>query len=146
MNRQWFSSLARQRGMSYWGWLLMVAVAGLGLTVVSKMVPAYADAWYVEKGLRSLADQPNLRDMGQGEIRRELDRYFTINNVRGTPTQAVNVIRGADGLLVSIDYELREPLFLNIDVVMKFNKQLNTARADLCCKPLVELEQFRKRD
>ncbi|AOS98463.1 hypothetical protein AUP74_03097 [Microbulbifer aggregans] len=146
MSGQLQTSLRRQRGMSYWGWLMVVAVFGFVLTCVSKMGPAYIDAYYVDEGLRKLAENPSLRDLNRGEIKRELDRFFLINNVRGEPTKAVQVIRGADSMLVSVDYELRQPLIYNIDVVMKFNKQLNTAKADLCCEPLVDLEQFRKRD
>lgn len=139
-------SLAAQKGMSYWGWLLVIAVFGFGLTVVSKMGPAYIDAHFVEEGLLSLTDNSGLREMSNTEIKRELDRFFTINNVRGEPTKAVKIIRGADSTLVSINYELRQPLFHNVDVVMKFDKQLNTAKPELCCEPLVDLEQFRKRD
>ncbi|MBB5209993.1 DUF4845 domain-containing protein [Microbulbifer hydrolyticus] len=139
-------SLAAQRGMSYWGWLFVIAVFGFGLTVVSKMGPAYIDAHFVEEGLLTLSKQGGVRDMSNTEIKRELDRFFTINNVRGEPVQSVKIIRGADSTLVSINYELRQPLFHNVDVVMKFDKQLNTAKPELCCEPLVDLEQFRKRD
>ncbi len=140
------STLRRQRGMSYWSLMLIVAVFGFILTCVSKMGPAYIDAYYVDEGLKTLAENPGLRDMTRGQIKSELDRYFLINNVRGEPTKAVQVIRGADSMLVSVDYELRQPLFQNVDVVMKFDKQLNTAKPELCCEPLVDLEQFRKRD
>lgn len=146
MSGQIASSLRGQRGMSYWGLILIIAVFGFFLTCVSKMGPAYIDAHYVDEGLRSLSENANLRDMSRGEIKKELDRFFLINNVRGEPTKAVQIIRGADSMLVSIDYELRQPLFYNVDVVMRFNKQLNTAKAELCCEPLVDLEQFRKRD
>ncbi|MCW8126351.1 DUF4845 domain-containing protein [Microbulbifer halophilus] len=146
MGRQIRSSLRRQRGMSYWGWLGIVAIFGFILTCASKMGPAYIDAYYVDEGLRDLSENPGLRDMSRGEIKKELDRFFLINNVRGEPTESVRILRGADSMLVSVDYELRQPLFYNVDVVMKFNKQLNTARADLCCEPTVDLEQFRKRD
>ncbi|WP_226702597.1 DUF4845 domain-containing protein [Microbulbifer elongatus] len=139
-------SLAAQRGMSYWGWLFVIAVFGFGLTIVSKMGPAYIDAHFVEEGLQTLSKQSAVRDMSNSEIKRELDRFFTINNVRGEPAKAVKIIRGADSTLVSINYELRQPLFHNVDVVMKFDKQLNTAKPELCCEPLVDLEQFRKRD
>ena len=146
MGGQIASSLRGQRGMSYWTLILIIAVFGFILTCVSKMGPGYIDAYYVDEGLRELAKNPNLRDMSRGEIKQELGRFFLINNVRGTPTKAVQVIRGADSMLVSIDYELRQPLLYNIDVVLKFNKQLNTAKAELCCEPLVDLEQFRKSD
>ncbi|WP_226664868.1 DUF4845 domain-containing protein [Microbulbifer aggregans] len=139
-------SLNRQRGMSYWGWLFVLAIFGFGLTIVSKMGPAYIDAHYVEEGLQTLSEIDNVRELSNSEIKRELDRYFTINNVRGEPTKAVKIIRGADSTLVSINYELRQPLFKNVDVVMKFDKQLNTAKPELCCEPLVDLEQFRRDD
>ncbi|MCQ3829569.1 DUF4845 domain-containing protein [Microbulbifer elongatus] len=146
LNTQISRSMAGQRGMSYWGWLAIIAVFGFGLTVVSKMGPAYVDAHFVEEGLHSLSQNAGIREMSNTEIKRELDRFFTINNVRGEPVNSVRIIRGADSTLVSINYELRQPLFHNVDVVMKFDKQLNTAKPELCCEPLVDLEQFRKRD
>ena len=138
--------LRAQRGMSYWGWLFVVALFGFALTIVSKLGPGYIDAHFVEEGLQSLSENGNIREMSNSEIKRELDRYFTINNVRGEPTKAVKIIRGADSTLVSINYELRQPLFHNVDVVMKFDKQLNTAKPELCCEPLVDIEQFRRRE
>ncbi|WHI52575.1 DUF4845 domain-containing protein [Microbulbifer sp. MLAF003] len=139
-------SMERQRGMSYWGWLLVIAVLGFALTCVSKMAPAYVDARYVNEALKTLGENPELENMTAGQIKKEMGRYFLINNVRGEPTKALQVVRGAKSTVVSINYELRQPLIYNIDVVMKFNKQLDTAKPELCCDPLVDLEQFRKRD
>ncbi|WP_444893231.1 DUF4845 domain-containing protein [Microbulbifer sp. TRSA001] len=139
-------SLQHQRGMSYWGWLLVIAVIGFALTCASKMAPAYVDARYVTEGLKSLGENPNLENMTTGQIKKELSRFFLVNNVRGEPTKSVKVVRGAKGTVVSIDYELRQPLMYNVDVVMKFNKQLDTAKPELCCDALIDLEQFRKRD
>ncbi|GAB2881649.1 DUF4845 domain-containing protein [Microbulbifer echini] len=139
-------SLGRQRGMSYWGWLLVIAVLGFALTCVSKMAPAYVDARYVSEALKTLGDNPELESMSTGQIKKELGRFFLINNVRGEPTKSLQVVRGAKSTVVSINYELRQPLIYNVDVVMKFNKQLDTAKPELCCHPLVDLEQFRKRD
>ncbi|MEW5248212.1 DUF4845 domain-containing protein [Microbulbifer discodermiae] len=146
MGKQLRVSLRQQRGLSYWGLLLVIAVFGFVLTCVSRMGPAYIDAYYVDEGLRKLAQNPDLETMTKGQIRTELDRFFLLNNVRGEPTKALRVISGADSKLVSVEYELRQPLIYNVDVVMKFNKQLNTAKADLCCEPLVDLKQFRKSD
>ncbi|WGL16715.1 DUF4845 domain-containing protein [Microbulbifer bruguierae] len=140
------SPLIAQRGMSYWGWLLIIAVFGFGVTIVSKMAGPYNEAHYVELGLRSLSQNDNIRDMSNTEIKRDLDKFFTLNGVSGVPTKAVKIIRGADSTLVSIKYELREPLFKNVDVVMKFDKQLNTAKPELCCDPLVDLKQFQRED
>ncbi|AWF82112.1 DUF4845 domain-containing protein [Microbulbifer sp. A4B17] len=139
-------SLQQQRGMSYWGWLLIIAVLGFALTCVSKMAPAYVDARYVNEALKTLGQNPNLENMTKGQIKKELGRFFLVNNVRGEPTKSVQVVRGAKGTVVSINYELRQPLMYNVDVVMKFNKQLDTAKPELCCDPLIDLEQFRKRD
>ncbi|WNZ55059.1 DUF4845 domain-containing protein [Microbulbifer sp. MKSA007] len=139
-------SLQQQRGMSYWGWLLIIAMLGFALTCVSKMAPAYVDARYVNEGLKTLGQNPNLEDMTTGQIKKELSRFFLVNNVRGEPTKSVQVVRGAKGSVVSINYELRQPLIYNVDVVMKFNKQLDTAKPELCCDALIDLEQFRKRD
>ena len=145
MRGQINSSLQQQRGLSYWGLIFYISCFALVILFASKLAPAYLDAYTVENGLKDLSKKQNLREMTRAEITRDLQNYFMLNGVRGEPTQAVKILRGADGMLVSIDYELRQPLMHNLDIVMKFNKQLDTRKADLCCEPLVDLEEFRKK-
>lgn len=134
------TGLRHQRGASYWYWLFTFSVFGFALTAAVKLGPLYVDAYYVEKGLQKLAALDNIHELSNSQIHTNLQRFFTLNNVRGQPTQAIKIIRRSHSMLVSIAYEVRQPLFNNVDVVIQFNKQLNTAKADQCCEPLTHLK------
>ena len=132
-------TLKAQRGLSAIGWLFVISLFGFGLLVVSKLGPHYLDNRFVSSVLQSIADDPDVRQLSAGDIRSKLSKEFTINNIRGKPTQSVDISTNANGLVVSINYEERVHLLHNIDVVLTFNNMLDTARPQLCCSPPPEL-------
>lgn len=128
-----------QRGLSSMGWLIVILLAGFFLTLAFKMVPAYVDNIYVTDALKSLRElgsgQQGYAGVTDGEVRRHLSGYFNINNVRSDAVKSLKIERKSDRILVSMDYEVREPLFYNVDVVMRFANQFDSKRPDDCCKP-----------
>lgn len=129
-----------QQGLSSIGWLLVILLVGFFLTLAFKMVPAYADNVYITDGLESLRDfEKNDRgydSMTDSAIREHLNSYFMINNVRSAAAKSLKIDRKSDRVLVNMNYEVRVPLFHNIDVVMSFKNQFDSKRPDECCKPL----------
>lgn len=128
-----------QRGLSSVGWLSVLLAAGFLLTCAFKMVPAYADNVFVKDALKSLREfedtDRGYAGMTDREIRSRLSSYYQMNNVRGEPTKHLDIERKNDRVLVNVDYEIRVPLFYNVDVVMAFQNQFDTARPEECCKP-----------
>lgn len=131
-------TLARQRGMGLFQWVILLAVAGSYLLFGFRIIPLYAENKYVTEALRSIQDQGGrLADMSDGEIRKRLENFYNINNVRSEgATQNISIDRSYDRVLVTIDYEVRVPFFYNIDLVLSFQNHLNSDHVDLCCKPL----------
>ncbi|MCW8196461.1 DUF4845 domain-containing protein [Proteobacteria bacterium 005FR1] len=129
-----------QRGLSSLGWLLVLLIAGFFMTLAFRMVPAYADNVYVTDALKSLREfestERGYGGMTDSAIRSHLGKYFSINNVRGDATKNIKIERLSDKVLVNMDYEVRVPLFYNVDVVMKFRNQFDSLRPAECCKPL----------
>lgn len=129
-----------QRGLSSLGWLLVLLIAGFSLTLAFKMVPAYADNIYIQDALKSLTEFENTErgyaGMSDSAIRDHLGNYFMINNVRSAAAKSLKIDRKSDKVLVNMDYEVRVPLFYNVDVVMKFRNQFDSNRPAECCKPL----------
>lgn len=128
-----------QRGLSSIAWLLVILVAGFFLTCAFKLVPAYADNIYIQDGLKSLSDfektDRGYAGMSNGDIKTHLSSYFSINNVRNEAIKNIDVERKSDKILVNINYDVRVPMFYNIDVVMSFTNQFDSNRPAECCKP-----------
>ncbi len=131
-------AISRQRGYGMLQLGLMIGVAGFFLIFAFKVVPMYAENRYVESALRSLTEAGNkVEDMTDAEIKKKLGNFYMINNVRSEgPTKNIVIERDANKLMVTIDYETRENLFWNIDLVVSFKNHLDSSRPHQCCKPV----------
>jgi hypothetical protein len=133
------NSLHKQRGIGLIQLTLYLVVAGFLANFGVKVIPLYADNRYVISGLKTLASGGNnLTQMSDNEIRRVLDNFYTVNNVRNQDPKNLKIDRKAEHVVVSINYEARVNLFLNADVVVSFANQLDSAHPLLCCTPIVE--------
>ena len=134
-------SLVKQKGLSAFGWLVVIFLFGIALTIAYAMIPAYYDNTLVADGLKSIGSSPDVKTMSREQAIGKLQSYFDLNGVRGEPTKSIKVVRRSEGILVNIDYEVRENIFGNVDVVMRFENQLDTSNPDACCKPLIADEE-----
>ena len=132
----------RQQGLSALGWLLVIMVAGFALLCAFRVAPPYFDNIYVKDALKSLIELENpstgFDNVTNEAIKKHLGNYFLINNVRGEATRAIEIERTRRKFLVNINYEVRVPLIYNIDVVMTFANQFDSAQPEACCKPITE--------
>lgn len=130
-----------QRGLSAIGWLFLLTVAGFFGLCAAKMLPVYAENYYIVNGLKSLHKQngDNLKNMRKQEITRSLNSYYSINNVRSPEAKELEFRPTSNGMLVINRYEVRVPLIANVDVVMRFFNVLDTNAPELCCDPPEEL-------
>lgn len=134
-------SLVKQKGLSAFGWLVVIFLFGVALTITYAMIPAYYDNTLVADGLKSIGSSPDVKSLSREQVVARLQNYFDLNGVRGEPTKNIKVVRRSEGMLINIDYEVRENIFGNVDVVMRFENQLDTTNPDACCKPLIADEE-----
>lgn len=130
------SRLNKQSGISSAGWLLILMLGAFALLSFFRMGPAYLDNYYIREALRALAaESEDINNMPKREIRSKLNKYYTINGIRGEATKALEIERLRNKQVINVNYEIRVPLIYNIDVVMKFNNQLDSSKPDACCTP-----------
>lgn len=131
------TSLSKQSGFSLLQWLFILAVAGFFLLFAFRVVPLYAENRYVIAGLKSLQDGGSrLVEMSNPEIKKKLDTFYMLNNVRSEgPTKNLDIDRSNNKVVVKVDYETRVNLFYNIDLVLTFENHLDSSRIEFCCKP-----------
>src|SRR5690554_1685344 len=128
-------SLKKQSGMSALLLLFILSTGGFLIFCLIKLGPVYSENNHVRNALKTLARNhaDSLGGLSNTVIRQELSKYYTINNVRGEATKALEVERLQGRTLISVNYEVRIPLVVNIDAVLKFNNVLDSSRPDECC-------------
>jgi hypothetical protein len=113
---------SRQRGMTTGGMVsgLVLAVV-LGMFLV-KAGPAYLDFNTINTVIKSVLSDGKIGLMSVEEIRSGIQKRFDINNVEAISARQIAIRKQGGTLLVSVDYEIREDFFRNIDLVMTFKK------------------------
>jgi hypothetical protein len=132
-------SLQQQRGLTLISWVFVLAILAFCGMFAFAVVPMYAENRYVEQALKTLAEPGfPVNEMSDSEIKKKLQNFYMVNNVRSDGPQNIIIDRKSKSLLITIDYEIRTNLFYNIDVVTSFQNHLDGDNPALCCKPLAE--------
>jgi len=125
----------KQSGLSAISLLLVLVIAAFLALFAFKVVPIYAENYYITTGLKTLGEEnPDLAKMSTTQIKAAMSRYYSINNVRSEGAKQLEVIRNSRNLVVVNEYESRVPLLANIDVVVSFKNVLDSDRPDECCE------------
>lgn len=115
-------NVQRQRGLTLWGWLYVLATLGVMLMVGIKAVPIYLNNYDIRSTLEWAGNQPELRNAPAFEIQKRIQRRFDsgyVDNIKGTD---IKVKRVGNGRRLSIEYEVREPLFGNVTLLFNFEE------------------------
>ena len=113
----------KQEGASFLSTLTIILVVGVFFSVAFKLYPAYMDYMTVDSVLsKVILDSDELRKDPKS-LKRDLNKKWNINQIR-LPSQESLIIRRKEGVLtIYLDYEVRVPMFFNVDAMVKFEKQ-----------------------
>jgi len=130
----------KQLGMTYLGILTLLLSVGTVIWVTFKVVPPYFNNRFVVDALATLAKYENIDggfdELSNRKIRRHLSDYFSVNNMRDESIKSIEIDRQRNKFVVKMNYEIREPFFNNIDIILTFNNEFDSSRPHECCDPL----------
>ncbi len=112
-----------QRGMGKWGWLFVTAFSIMAFTTALKVGPHYIDFEIVKSTLERLPADVHSNKMSRDSIREHFDKQFRIETITFKARDIVEIERDRERTSISVNYEVREPLFYNADVVLVFSEQ-----------------------
>lgn len=120
MNKNKLSAMGRQRGASGLTMLVMVLFFGSLLTLIIKLGPIYLDDLTIQEAIESLEGTEGLSKMGPAQVRTLVQKRLSVNNVRGFDPKNITIEKDGDLVLITVDYEVRNNLFRNVDTVVHF--------------------------
>ncbi|HUH37410.1 MAG TPA: DUF4845 domain-containing protein [Spongiibacteraceae bacterium] len=115
------NSLYRQRGLGAIGWMLVLLIASFFLTCSLTLLPVYFDAYEIRSILTDLTKDPEARRADTHKLRSILQRRFDTNRVEAIKGRDVKIAQKKGQMIIDATYEVRKPLIMNIDVVVKFD-------------------------
>lgn len=118
------TSFKRQAGATKLGLIMTFLVMVSFLTFGLKVGPLYIDHNIVTSYTEDLIESGEVANMSTSALRRKVGDNLQINNVRDFDVKHIRLTKESDKPVVTIVYEKRVELFLNLDVVAKFNTVL----------------------
>ena len=100
--------------------ILVVSFLTFGL----KVVPLYVDHNLVSGVCEELIENGEVANMTITEIRQRVSNTLRINNVTDFDLSSITLRKENDQAIITIAYERRVELAANLDVVAKFNTDL----------------------
>jgi Tfp pilus assembly major pilin PilA len=113
-----------QKGMTAIGWMLVLGLIAFFTLITLRMVPLYLEFGKVASTLTSLKEQPGITQMTKSEIVKIVNKRFQVNDVKNVDPKQIKVSKDRGVLKISINYERREHLVGNVDIVATFDKQV----------------------
>lgn len=115
--------MSLQRGAGMLSWICILAVAALVLTLALRLIPHYID-FRTMVGLLEDLPAGEVHDMTKKDIRETLTKRFKINNIRDLKvTDVLTIERSRGETILLLDYEVRENMVANIDLVVMFEQR-----------------------
>jgi Tfp pilus assembly protein PilE len=112
-----------QHGLTLIGWLVIILVIGIIATLAVRLVPHYVENRTLVSIVNALPDD-RVHRMPLPEINDALERRFVVNNIRDKRVRdIVTIDRRRDATALLLSYEVRERLFLNVDLVISFHRE-----------------------
>ncbi|MBL4569734.1 MAG: DUF4845 domain-containing protein [Alcanivorax sp.] len=116
---------SQQRGISMIGWVVILLIAVVLGTAAMRMVPAYMEHNTISSSIKSLMQDSKIALMSPREVSDALSKRFTINQVNVINANDLVITKDGGILKISTDYEVREPLFYNVSIVMTFQEEFS---------------------
>ena len=118
-----------QRGMTMIGFLITLAVVIFFVYCGMKIVPMYIEYYSVKKALSTIGAEPDIGSASKEKIHtmfmRRLDMSYALTVKKLDPLRIESTDNGYN---LVVDYERRESLVANLDVVGKFHAEQALAR------------------
>jgi hypothetical protein len=116
---------ARQRGITFIGWIvLLVPVAIVGYAAI-RVTPAYLNYMKVSKALEQTATEyKGDEQISVQAVRSSLEKRLDIDSVTYPRADQVSIAREGKSLVAEARYEDVAPLFGNLSILVRFDKRV----------------------
>ncbi|MFO7603717.1 MAG: DUF4845 domain-containing protein [Gammaproteobacteria bacterium] len=115
----------QQQGMTMISWMVVLSAIGFIVFITLKIMPIYLGGYNSYSSVESMTKERNLGSKTLTEVKEMLWRRLDVNMVAGVTKNDIFVTKGKGELVIELDYEIRENIVGNLDVVVHFNKKVS---------------------
>lgn len=114
----------KQRGISFWGLIMVAGVVVFFVLMFFKLLPPYIEVAKIRTALENISRQPNVINMEKGEIKAAMQRRFDIEDIEVDLNKFLFVEKKPGATIIRIAYERRVPMAYNVTALLEFNESV----------------------
>jgi hypothetical protein len=123
-----------QLGVSLSGLIFWCVLLGGAALIAMKLFPLYNEKMKVDFALDTVAADPEAGNWGKPDIAKAVMKQFEVSDVdRWTFAEFMKLLdverTTAGGRVMSLNYEIRGPLFGQLDIVLNYDRALDLPRS-----------------
>jgi hypothetical protein len=118
------NTLAKQRGVTAIGWLVILGLIGFFVFIGLKLFPLYAENFSVVSSLKSLQNEPQVTRKTKQEITKLIMSRFSINDVKNATRSCLDISKRNAVLTVTCSYSVTTELFGPLSLVADFEESV----------------------
>lgn len=120
---------ASQKGLSFVGLLVSLALLAFVVSTAFKLVPHYLDYMSMKKIIETVENNQALDITTVDDFYSYVGKNMQVNNIQDVDLNKALKVTVQNGKFnAHLKYEQREPLIQNIDLVMKFDQQFSVGK------------------
>lgn len=115
---------ARQRGATFLGMVVIIAILGVGLYAGIRLTPLYLEYMEIARALEQTANEYKGTPVSPHLLRTSLERRWTIEDIKSIQPKNIEMKKTKGGYSMRAKYEARAPFIANISLVVAFDKSV----------------------
>lgn len=113
--------IKNQQGMTFSGWLVVLALIGFFALLGMKIGPIYLEHYSIKQVVESLKDEPLITQKSASKVKSMIMRRLDINGVYDLKRENVTVKKSPGILDVTVAYTVQKKMAGNIDILVSFS-------------------------
>lgn len=114
----------RQRGATFIGMVVIVAILGLGLYSAIRLTPLYFEYMAIVRALEQTAKEHAGGPTSPAELRNALERRWTIEDIKSVDPKEIDIRKAGSSYTMRAWYRAEAPFVANVSLVVDFDKSV----------------------
>lgn len=114
----------RQQGLSFVGWMALVAIFGLLILSFFRVFPIYNENFTIQSVLTGVKNDQDIDSKSKRAIWDAVSKRLFINEIHSIKRENVKIVRKKDKTTVTITYEARRPYIGNLFIGGNFSESV----------------------
>ena len=114
----------RQRGATFLGMAIIVAIVGAALYAGIRLTPIYMEYMAVARALEQTAEEADGEATNIQKLRIELERRWTIEDIMSIDAKDIDIKKNDRGFIMRAEYRAEAPFAGNVSLAVDFNKSV----------------------